>query len=321
MEPLQGQAKTTVLRKFILLYGLSLAVIFGVVYFAFNTPASLFKKSIQQYKTAQLEQGALLDQTDAITTYMNKIIETDHSYQLAVSVPDKEKLKETLGSFTNEISTALQDFENDSASRRTDFSKRHANHYMFMFRNFLEYRDAFSNDFAALESRKDLPLQFKIALDSLRSSQMQREYLKSLLAQSGSRTTSTVQPVSSSPSGNDAAIRAANERQIDELQNRLRQSQIELTNCNQQKASISQSVSQAATDLPQQQMASLLTDAGKKIYSQALQGKNFKGGTIEQRAFFACARQVFEEAKSHYASADIDTYLRNIDAQIKKLSY
>lgn len=319
---IQGQAKATAFRKFVLLFGLSLAAIIATVYFAFNTPASLFKKSIQQYKSAQIEQKELLDQTDAITTYMNKIIEADHSYQLAATVPDKEKWKEILGSYTNEISTALQDFESDSTKRMNEFSKRHAIHYLFMFRNFLEYRDAFSNDFAALESRKDLPLQFRIAIDSLRASQMQRENLRTQLAQSGSRTsTSTTVPAVTTPANNDAATRAANERMIDELQSRLRQVQVDLTSCNQQKANISQTASQAATDLPQQQMASLLTDAGKKIYSQALQGKNFKGGTIEQRAYFACARQVFEEARSHAGSADIDTYLKNIDAQIKKLSY
>ena len=68
-------------------------------------------------------------------------------------------------------------------------------------------------------------------------------------------------------------------------------------------------------------MASLLTDAGKKIYARALQGKNFKGGTIEQRAYFGSARQIFEEAKTHFSNADIDDYLKNIDAQLKKLSY
>jgi hypothetical protein len=321
MESAKGPSKSVAIRKFILLYVFSLLIIIPAIYFSFNTPASLFKKSIQQYKTAAAEEGLLLNKTDAITTYINKIIETDRSYQVAMNVTDKEKFKESLGEYTNEISSALQDLENDSASRQSSVSRRHANNYLFMFRNFLEYRDAFSNDFAALESRKDLPVQFRVVLDSLKSCQLQRESLRTQLAAAINKSVATGAQVTNN-SNADAANRA-NDKLMDDLQNKLRQIQADLTNCNQQKTSLSQAAASqpSAATITQQQMAALLTDAGKKIYAQALQGKNFKGGTIEQRAYFACARQIFEEAKTHQGSSDIDDYLKNIDGQIKKLSY
>src|SRR4030095_2368680 len=130
------------LIKFVLLYGLSLCVIVPVVYFLFNTPATLFKKSIQQYKNSEIEQNRLLKKTDLITTFINKIIETDRSYQLATNVPDKEKLKETLGEYTNEVMTPPKEIKNDSTSRRSSYSRRDANNYLFLFRNFMDYRDA-----------------------------------------------------------------------------------------------------------------------------------------------------------------------------------
>jgi hypothetical protein len=238
-----------------------------------------------------------------------------------MNVADKEKYKEMLGEYKNAISTTLTDIENDSANRKSSFPRRNANNYLFLFRTFLEYRDAFSNDFAALESRKDLPMQFRIALDSLRSCQVQREYIRTQLTEASNKNTAMGLQVAKTSSADDAA-KAANEKLIDDLQNKLRQAQTEISSLKQQKSNASQVVSQTPTvNISQQQMASLLTDAGKKIYTQALQGKNFKGGTIEQRAYFGSARQIFEEAKTHFASADIDEYLKNIDAQLKKLSY
>jgi len=321
MEPVKGKTKKPAIQKFILLYSLSLVIIISVVYFLFNTPASLFKKSMQQYKSAQIEESQLLKKADAITTYIHKTIEADRNYQVAMNVADKEKFKEMLGEYTNEISAALTDMENDSAGRKSSFSERHANNYLFMFRTFLEYRDAFSNDFAALESRKDLPVQFRTVLDSLRGCQVQREYIKSQLAEAGNKNTEMGLQVAKY-SNTDATDKAANEKLINELQDKLRQAQAEISTLNQQKSSVSQTTSPStAVHTSQQQMASLLTDAGKKIYTQALQGKNFKGGTIEQRAFFSCARQIFEEAKTHFDNDDIDNYLKNIEGQIKKLSY
>ena len=321
MEPVKGQAKKTALSKFILLYAISLLIIISVVYFLFNTPASLFKKSMQQYKTEQNEENELLKKVDAITTNINKTMEADRNYQVATNVTEKEKYKEMLGEYKNEISTTLTDIENDSANRKSSFPVRNANNYLFLFRTFMEYRDAFSNDFAALESRKDLPAHFRIALDSLRACQMQREYIKTQLIQVSTQNTDIGLQASKNLNA-EAAIKAANEKSIDELQNKLRQAQAEISNLKQQKTTAPPTASQTtAENITEQQMASLLTDAGKKIYTQALQGKNFKGGTIEQRAYFACARQIFEEAKTHLNNADIDNYLKNIEGQLKKLSY
>ncbi len=320
MDYATDAAKKAAWRKFILLYGISLLIIIPAVYFLFNTPASIFKKSIQQYKTAAVEEADLLSKTDAITTNIYKIIEADNGYKAAINVPEKEKFKEELGQYTNEVTNALQDLENDSASRKSSTSKRNANNYLFMFRNFIEYMNASSNDFAALESRKDLPSQFRRVLDSMRSYQVQRESLRAQLAAALIKNPTQTASVQNT----DAASRAANEKLIDDLQNKLKQIQSDLTSCNQKNSTLSQSASQTqtqTTNLTQQQMSSLLVDAGKRIYGLALQGKSFKGGTIEQRGYFACARQVFEEAKSHAPSSDIDEYLKNIDSQIKKLSY
>jgi hypothetical protein len=320
MKPVKEQSKRAAFQKFILLYSISMIIIISVVYFLFNTPANLFKKSMQQYKSTELEERDLLEKVDAITTYINKTIEADRNYQVALNVADKERYKEKLGEYTNEISTALTDIENDSSNRKSSFPRRNANNFLFMFRTFLEYRDAFSNDFAALESRKDLPAQFRVALDSLKACQLQREYIRTQLVESNNKNNE----ISSQATKNlntEAATKSANEKTIIDLQNKLHDVQAELNNLKQQKSNASQTNSPSPAEIAQQQMASLLSDAGKKIYTQALQGKNFKGGTIEQRAFFACARQMFEEAKTHHTNDDIDTYLKNIDIQLKKLSY
>src|SRR5205809_1260732 len=292
MGRINGQAKKTVTRKFVSLYSVSLAIIFSVVYFLFNTPASIFKKSMQRYKSAEIEESQLLKKADAITTYVNNTIEADRNYQIAMNVADKEKYKEMLGEYTNEISSLLTDIENDSASRKSSFATRNANNYLFMFRTFLEYRDAFSNDFAALESGKDLPAQFRIALDSLRAYQAQRENLRNQLTAANSKNAEvSLQATKNLNEG--AAAKAANEKTIDDLQNKLRQTQAELNTLKQQKQGGSQTSSQsAANNMSEQQIASVLSEAGKKIYTQALQGKNFKGGTIEQRAYFTCAKQI-----------------------------
>jgi preprotein translocase subunit YajC len=321
MQPVKGETRTSVIRKFVLLYSLSLVAIFLVVYFLFNTPAAIFKKSMQQYQHSEMEEGQLLKQIDGITTSVNNTIEADRNYKVAINVADKEKYKEVLGEYTNEISTALTEIENDSTSRKSSFSRRNANNYLFLFRTFLEYRDAFSNDFATLESRKDLPSQFRTALDSLRTYQAQREYLKTQITEANNKNNEIVLQATKNLNA-DGASKATYEKTIDDLQNKLRQAQTELNNLRQQKAGGAQTSSQTAeANLNDQQMASLLANAGKKIYSQALQGKNFKGGTIEQRAYFACARQIFEDARSHADNDDITTYLKNIDVQLKKLSY
>lgn len=321
MEPVKGQTKKAAIQKFILLYFISLLVITASVYFLFNTPASLLKKNMQQYKTEQNEESDLLKKVDAITTNINKTMEADRNYQVAMNVADKEKYKEMLGEYKNEISTILTDIESDSANRKSSFPKRNANNYLFLFRTFLEYRDAFSNDFVALESRKDLPVQFRRALDSLRACQAQREIIRTQLVEAGNKNTVIGLQVAKT-SNADAAAKAANEKLIDDLQGKLRQAQAEIKDLSQQKPTTVQTTSQSASaNISQQQMAALLTDAGKKIYTQALQGKSFKGGTIEQRAYFACARQVFEEAKTHVDDNDISDYLKKIDVQLKKLSY
>ena len=133
MEPVKGQAKKAAIRRFILLYSFSLLIIFSAVYFLFNTPASLFKKSMQQHQTEQAEEGELLKKVDAITTNINKTMETDRNYQVAMNIADKEKYKEMLGEYKNEISTTLTDIENDSANRKSSFPRRNANNYLFLF--------------------------------------------------------------------------------------------------------------------------------------------------------------------------------------------
>ena len=320
MQPVKGETKTAVIWKFVLLYSLSLVVIFSVVYFLFNTPAAIFKRSMRQYQHAEMEEGQLFKKIDAITTSINNIIEADRNYQVAINVADKEKYKEVLGEYTNEISTALTEIENDSTSRKSSFSRRNANNYLFLFRTFLEYRDAFSNDFATLESRKDLPSQFRTALDSLRAYQAQREYLKNQLTEANNKNNEMNLQATKNLNG-DAASKATYEKTIDDMQNKLRQAQTELNSLKQQKTGAQASLQTPGANLGDQQTASLLANAGKKIYSQALQGKNFKGGTIEQRAYFVCARQIFEEARTHADNDDITTYLKNIDVQLKKLSY
>jgi hypothetical protein len=317
MEFTKGQVKKIALRNFFILYIFSIALITLVIYFLFNTPASLFKKSIEKYKNAETEEGNLLRKTDAITRNINKIIQADNDYKVSTNVADREKFKETFGEYTNEFTNAIQDLENDSAGRTTSFSKRNAINYLFMFRNFLEYSEANSSDFASQESRLD-PRAVRVVVDSFNACKLQRELIKIQLAQVATKNVATVAQVNNT----EAANKAANERLIDELQSKLRQAQTDLNNCNEQKKNISQAATQAATvNTSEQQKASLLIDAGKKIYTQALQGKNFKGGTIEQRAYFGCAKQIFEEAKAHFASSDIDDYLKNIDVQLKKLSY
>jgi hypothetical protein len=317
MENEKKQSKKVALTNFFVLYIASVALITTVIYFLFNTPASLFKKSIEQYKNTEAEENRLLNKTDAIIRNINKIIQADNDYKISTNVADREKFKETLGEYTNDFTAAIQDLENDSAGRVSAHSRRAANNYLFMFRNFLEYSEANSSDLSSIESRLD-PKAVRIVVDSFNACRLDREQIKTQLAQALSRNASAITQASNS----EAANKAANEKLIEELQGKLKQSQADLSNCNEQKKNISQNATQAAAvNINEQQKASLLTDAGKKLYTQALQGKNFKGGTIEQRAYFACAKLMLEEARTHAPGSDIDDYLKNIDVQLKKLSY
>jgi hypothetical protein len=80
MDPLNKPARTASMRKFFVLYALSLSVITLCAYFIINTPVALLKKQLYNLKSSFTKLDTLLNKVEKINSNLQGIKQVDKSY-------------------------------------------------------------------------------------------------------------------------------------------------------------------------------------------------------------------------------------------------
>ena len=299
MKPVNQSARAAAIRRFLLIYGISLLAILACAWIIFVIPSSLFRETIQKYKATEQEQTQLVGKIDGITINLKNIMQTDQTYLSSSNEIEKGTLLANLQEYQKKINDALVDVKNDSARLISANSKKDAYNYIIAFNAILSYRNTLSSLQKTLAEKGGELAELVKVQSQLETCQSQLDLFKALAAQKAAPP-----PPAGGGGGGKGKEKEA------ELQRLLDDCRADLDMCVKTKGS---AVPPVVTD--EAKKAVVYFEAGESLYTTATKTKNM----IEKRGILTAAKQMYDKAKAGSPAEKAKKQIELIDAELKRL--
>jgi hypothetical protein len=299
MKPVNQSARAAAIRRFLLIYGISLLAILACAWVIFVIPSGLFKETIQKYKATEQEQTQLVGKIDGMTINLKNIMQTDQTYLSSSNEIEKGTLLANLQEYQKKINDALVDVKNDSARLISVNSKKDAYNYIIAFNAILSYRNTLSSLQKTLAEKGGEIAELVKVQSQLETCQSQLDLFKALAAQKAAPP-----PPSGGGGGGKGKEKEA------ELQRQLDDCRADLDMCVKTKGS---AIPPVVTD--EAKKAVVYFEAGESLYTTASKTKNL----IEKRGILMSAKLMYDKAKAGSTAEKAKKQIEQIDAELKRL--
>jgi hypothetical protein len=299
MKPVNQSARAAAIRRFLLIYGISLLAILACAWVIFVIPSGLFKETIQKYKATEQEQTQLVGRIDGMTINLKNIMQTDQAYLSSSNEIEKGTLLANLQEYQKKINDALVDVKNDSARLISVNSKKDAYNYIIAFNAILSYRNTLSSLQKTLAEKGGEIAELVKVQSQLETCQSQLDLFKALAAQKAAPP-----PPSGGGGGGKGKEKEA------ELQRQLDDCRADLDMCVKTKGS---AIPPVVTD--EAKKAVVYFEAGESLYTTASKTKNL----IEKRGILMSAKLMYDKAKAGSTAEKAKKQIEQIDAELKRL--
>src|SRR6186713_506570 len=145
MTPMNQAERTAAIRKFILIYCLSLLLVAALAWLLFHIPVGVYKSAIRGFATQQDEQSQLVKKIDGITGNVQRISQADQAYLSSSNDIEKGTLLANLQEYLKNINDALVSVKNDTAAYSSTISKKASFNYIIAYNSILAYRNTLSS--------------------------------------------------------------------------------------------------------------------------------------------------------------------------------
>jgi hypothetical protein len=300
MKPVNQSARAAAIRRFLLIYGISLLAILACAWVIFVIPSGLFKETIQKYKATEQEQTQLVGKIDGMTINLKNIMQTDQTYLSSSNEIEKGTLLANLQEYQKKINDALVEVKNDSARLISTNSKKDAYNYIIAFNAILSYRNTLSSLQKTLAEKGGESAELVKVQSQLETCQSQLDLFKALAAQ---------KPAPPPPSGGGGGGGKGKEKEA-ELQRLLDDCRADLDMCVKTKGS---AIPPVVPD--DAKKAVVYFEAGESLYTTATKTKNL----IEKRGILTSAKLMYDKAKTGSTAEKARKQIEQIDAELKRL--
>lgn len=295
------------IRKFALIYGLSLVVVVIAAWLLFHTPVWVYKSAIRGFANAQDEQSQLQKKVESITTNLQKISQADQAYLSSTNDIEKGGLQANVQEYQKNISDALVSVKNDSASFNSQIAKKSSFSYIVAYNSILAYRNTLASLQKSLAEKGGDAAELLKVQGQLQNANAQLEICKISLA----ARPQAAAPPSSGGSGGGGGNKANEEK----LQKQLDEAQANLAACIRTKGATV--APPPNTNLSETAKATLLYDSGEDLMNTAAKTKNL----LERRGILSAARQILQKSQGAYPDPDkVKKAIQQIDSDLKRLS-
>lgn len=299
MKPVNQSARAAAIRRFLLIYGISLLAILACAWVIFVIPSGLFEETIQKYKATEQEQTQLVGKIDGMTINLKNIMQTDQTYLSSSNEIEKGTLLANLQEYQKKINDALVDVKNDSARLISINSKKDAYNYIIAFNAILSYRNTLSSLQKTLAEKGGEIAELVKVQSQLETCQSQLDLFKALAAQKAAPPP----PAGGGGGGKGKEKEAELQRQLDDCR-------ADLDMCVKTKGS---AIPPVITD--DAKKAVVYFEAGESLYTTASKTKNL----IEKRGILTSAKLMYDKAKTGSTAEKAKKQIEQIDAELKRL--
>ena len=297
------------IRKFSIIYVVSLVVIAIAAWLLFHTPVWVYKSAIRGFANAQEEQNQLQKKVDGITSNLQKISQADQAYLSSTNDIEKGGLQANVQEYQKNISDALVSVKNDSAGFTSQVAKKSSFNYVVAYNSILAYRNTLASLQKSLAEKGGDAAELLKVQGQLQNANAQLEICKISLA---ARPQAAAPPPSGGGGGGGGGGNKANE---EKLQKQLDEAQANLAAC--LKAKGATVAPPPSTNLSETAKATLLYESGEDLVNTAAKTKNL----LERRGILSAARMIFQKSQGAYPDPDkVKKAIQQIDSDLKRLS-
>jgi len=143
MQPLNYSERKTIILRFILIYGSSLAIVLLAAYLLFHLPVGMIKERLESYKSANSVQEQLIKKASTIAENVSLLVKNDEEYNATTNDITKGNIMKKLNEYEKNVEDGVAEIKRDSALQdMPDLVSSNAKNYISAFDAVTSYRNS-----------------------------------------------------------------------------------------------------------------------------------------------------------------------------------
>lgn len=143
MKPLNYSERKSIITRFLLIYGSSLAIVLLAAYLLFHSPISMIKERLETYKKANASQEQLIKKGSTIAENVSMLVKNDEDYNATTNDITKGNIIKKLNEYEKNVEDGVAEIKRDSTAQRTSpLVQANAKNYISAFDAVTSYRNS-----------------------------------------------------------------------------------------------------------------------------------------------------------------------------------